>query len=45
MKRSLDHIFLSKCQITEIEDNDFDAVTSTLFFVQDREDSSWFMGL
>ena len=40
MKRSLDHIFFSKYQTTDLEDNYFDAVVSWLFYFQDREVSS-----
>ena len=43
MKRSLDHIFFTK--IRDIEDKDFDAVVPSSCYVQDREVSSWFMGL
>ena len=45
IKRCIDNIFVRKYQIADFEDNDFDAIVSRLFYVQDREDATWFMGL
>ena len=42
---SLDNIFLEKYQIDNVLDNDIDAITSRIFYVQNREEATWNLGM
>ena len=44
-KYIVENIFLVKYNIPDILDNDVDAIISRLFFIQNREPTSWFLGL
>ena len=45
IKRCIDNKLVRKYQIADFEANDSDAIVYRLFYVQDREDDSWFIGL
>ena len=45
LKMSLDNIFLEKYQIDNVLDNDIDAITSRIFYVQNREEATWNLGM
>ena len=45
MKSNLDKIYFDKYQIEDVLEDNFVAIISRIFNVQDQEESSWFFGV
>ena len=44
-KKKIDEMFVNKYNLSNILDNDFDALVSRISFVQDREPTSMYVNL